>query len=220
MFSFSTLPLLFSSALLAMMAGRAAACKCAYIPSVEDSFQEAVSVFLGTLVSCDSTVDPAFAIFSVDTMAKGSMDENSDQEKTVYTAHHSCGMMGWLKDESIGLQYLVYTFASYNDPEQEAARGCTRTTEFTEDDWDEYHDIFEVAWDYKFPECFIPTPLTGADCKDLIQKDRPDLHVEFIGPDSVVTMNMQTSRVPITVDAAVDQDGALDALVTHVPRVG
>jgi hypothetical protein len=142
MFSISTLPLLFSSALLAMMADRAAAYSCAYIPSVEDSFQEAVSVFLGTLVSFDSKADPPFAIFLVGTMAKGSMDENSDQEKTVYTAHHSSGILEWLKEESIGLQYLVYTFASYYDPEQEEAYGCTRTTEFTEYDWDEYHDIF------------------------------------------------------------------------------
>jgi hypothetical protein len=53
----------------------------------------------------------------------------------------------------------------------------------------------------------------------MIHTERPDLHVEFSGPDSMVTLKMQTSRVRIKVDA-VDQDGALDALVTHVPRVG
>jgi hypothetical protein len=104
-----------SAALCALLSGNASscACSCARVPSVKDSFDEATIVFLGKLVAFDATSEPPSATFDVDTTAKGVLPDN--QEKVLNTDRSSCVMMQWFDEESLGSEYLVYSFVRKDD---------------------------------------------------------------------------------------------------------
>jgi len=69
--------------------------------------------------------------------------------------------------------------------------------------------------DYAFPECVLPSPLTGLECQQLIKKKDPSYQVQFYTPGDPTTYEWNSNSVRVYLDGTSESD-----LVSYMPIVG